>query len=361
MLGAAPSPSRSLMARMFAPLGRLIEASLDQRVFDDPRRRARLDDDAQVLAAAASEFQALPSLSSGDVMAAQALAIDAVAAAESIRRGDLAEARAAVQQLTDHCVACHATTAEGPAFSGAGEFLKVIAEADLPAPARAHLLVMSRAYDEALATYEQLFRSREVPPGVSLSLASFIDYLRVCIAAKGDFHRPRTLLEALRDRPATQSHERRQIVAWIDEIKRYERGAALADNTLATPRRIIEETAAAMRGRRDSAGLVRYVVAETLLNRYVAANRNASPDLAEAYLLLGIASDLLDASETARRSEAHLETAVRTAPSSAAAARAYSILEDRVSEEFGEEPPPPVAQRLRELRALIDARRQRGV
>ena len=104
-------------------------------------------------------------------------------------------------------------------------------------------------------------------------------------------------------------------------------------------------------------GLVHWIVASSLLNRYVEGRPERSEDLAEAYWLLGLAEARIGHSPWLSQAEYYLEAAVRSAPASSSAREALAMLEWHLAVEYtgsgGEAIPTDVRANLDALRTLV--------
>ena len=109
---------------------------------------------------------------------------------------------------------------------------------------------------------------------------------------------------------------------------------------------------------RDRNGTIHYVTAASILNRYIHNNPRTNLDVAEAYYLLGITESLLAHSYWISKEEFDFETAIRLAPGSSFAPKAYSLLEESYTVGFsgssGTHIPADVKALLADLRKLID-------
>ena len=106
----------------------------------------------------------------------------------------------------------------------------------------------------------------------------------------------------------------------------------------------------------DRLGLVHFVLASSLLHRYVDNNPTNAAQLAEAYYLLGIAESYIARSLWLPETAFFLETAIRLMPHSVQAQQAYTFLEEHTIAGFtgsaGLPVPADVQQHLEELRRL---------
>jgi hypothetical protein len=108
----------------------------------------------------------------------------------------------------------------------------------------------------------------------------------------------------------------------------------------------------------DERGLVHFLLASSLLHRHVVAIDGPREELAEAFLLLGQTEAHVSHSLWVSETEAFLENAIRTAPETRFAARAYATLEAFLLTGFtgssGTHLPPEIEAWLDELRELIE-------
>jgi len=97
-----------------------------------------------------------------------------------------------------------------------------------------------------------------------------------------------------------------------------------------------------------------------LLHRWLEAGQGTPAERSEGFGLLGVCELQTGNDFWVSQAEFYLETAIRTAPGSAPARRAYELLEAETIESYtgasGMDLPPTVAARLAELRALAEGR-----
>ena len=153
------------------------------------------------------------------------------------------------------------------------------------------------------------------------------------------------------------------VYLWLKDLKQLASNPPVGANELVIGRSLIEKAQKRMQFRMDRAGLVEYITASRFLNKFItskAQSVNSTSDdaeVAEAYYLLGITESMVGRSYWLSQMEFYLETAVRLAPKSAFAEKAYALLEEQTVLEFsgsaGTNVPEDVQQTLRELRKLI--------
>ena len=101
-------------------------------------------------------------------------------------------------------------------------------------------------------------------------------------------------------------------------------------------------------------------MASGILYRFVNENPEPSPEVAEAYYLLGVSEARIRRSFWVSESEFYLETAIRMAPRAPFAPLAYALLEEETlagySGSSGVHLPADVLGNLEELRSLVEGR-----
>jgi hypothetical protein len=130
------------------------------------------------------------------------------------------------------------------------------------------------------------------------------------------------------------------------------------DDTLPYARALIREGQQRNRFPADRLGLVHFVVASSLLHRYVDTSPFTGPPLAEAYYLLGVTEAHISRSLWISETEFFLETAIHLAPRSGQARKAYTFLEEYILAGYtgssGLHLPADIRAHLAELRRLVD-------
>jgi hypothetical protein len=313
---------------------------------------AALADNGSTLAAHARGTDPAPFYLGGS------LAHDAQEALDRYRGGHFEGAAFQIQQATENCVACH-TKLQSPGPSPVGEhFVDRSALPGLPLAERARLEVATHQFDEAVVSYEKLLASPKVPP--SEVLTPLIDYLIIEVRVKGDFERPAKTLARFAKRPDLWRHLRVDVEAWIRALRELRPFGSSAPD-LATARGLIARARGIAKVPADYGPLIHYLVASSVLQRFLAMTPPPSDrDAAEAYYLLGLAEMHVGDTYWVSQADVYLETAIRLAPKEPSALEAYLVLEEETVASYtgsaGEQLPASVAQHLEELRALVDAK-----
>jgi hypothetical protein len=183
----------------------------------------------------------------------------------------------------------------------------------------------------------------------------FEDYLKLSIRVRNDFPRAITVLTQFLERQDAPATLRDQLLSWISALTELQSHGPL-DDALSQARTLIETGQRRNRFPADYQGFVHFVVASSLLHRFLNSSSTNTSALPEVYYLLGITETYI--SRTSGLSEApfFLETAIRLDPTSAVAAKAYDVLNMYLLTEYtgslGTRVPLDVQEHLDELRRL---------
>jgi len=287
----------------------------------------------------------------------RSLATDARNALERYREGRTESSAFLVQQATENCIACHSKLRSPGDSPVAAHFVDASALAKLRPEERARLQVATRQFDDALSTLEALFADSSVHP--SAMLGPLTDYLIVAVRVKGDFDRPVPVLEAFAKRPDLWVQLRGDVEQWIRDLRKLR---PLRDEpaSLATARKLVQEARSAQPLAPDERSLVRYIVASDILHRWLEGGERSAAEQSEAWGLLGVCELQTGDTFWLSQAEFYLETAIRRAPGSESAKRAYELLEAETIESYtgaaGMDLPASASARLAELHELAEGR-----
>lgn len=353
------TPRGGVQATMHAFFRALTSAfpwSLDAQQFQAPEHRQRIHAALHALAQHAEHLethgQEVPQ-SFGFLR--RALARSAQDAAQRYAQGQYQQARFLLQGLTEHCFACHARLPNVQAFDLGKRFLAEINVDSLPLPQRVKLAVATRQFDTAVTTCEALLRSPTTTAADIWLMGIVEDYLKLVIRVRNDFPRAVATLEQFLARPDIPAALRDQLGSWVTALNELESHGAL-DDTLSRARTLIETGQRRNRFPADHQGFVHFVVASSLLHRFLTTPPADKSTLAEAYYLLGLTEIAISRTSWLTEAPFFLATAIRLDPTSAVAARAYDVLNTHILTEYtgslGVHVPPEVQDSLEDLRRL---------
>ncbi len=348
---------RATMRNIFAALITVFPLSLNDTQFQDPAQQQRIGSALQALATNAAQVTAHGQQTpSHFAFLRQSLQHNAQEALHLFEQHQYDEARFIIHHFTDSCFACHARLPQSRPFTLGKHFMAQIPQDELSPHERLRLAIAARQFDDALTTCEALFRSSKFQPASIDLLGFFEDYLRIAIRVQGDFPRAIRALQAVKKRPDVPSYLSQHLGRWIDDLQETAADTKQSD-TLAHARALIQEGQQHNRFLADRQGLVHFIAASGLLHRYVQDDTRTPTQLAEAYYLLGVAESYTPRSSWIPETEFFLETAIRLAPTSAVAKKAYVFLEEYILVGYagseGLELPGDVRTDLEELRRLV--------
>ena len=282
------------------------------------------------------------------------LARDARDALWNYEQGQPENARFLIQQMTETCVSCHARlpSEDSPLARRllAGEALSGLSPTE-----RAGLQMATRRFEDALATYEEILASPQHAPASLLE--PITDYLIVALRVKRDPGRAIAVLEGFARRPDLWRSLRLDVEYWIASLGRFGEAVTRPPDP-GRAKALLEEARREIRFPSDRRALVHYVVASSILHRFVDATPDAGETAAEAYYLLGLVESRIGRNAWVSQAGVLLEASIRLAPHAPFAETAYAILEEETLLDYGgaggRELPGDVAATLAELRRLLD-------
>jgi hypothetical protein len=149
----------------------------------------------------------------------------------------------------------------------------------------------------------------------------------------------------------------REVTAWKSSLQRLNGDMAKSGNELARAEKIVNNARRAMQYPMDRTGMVDYIVASGLLNRFLQDKAIKADKTSEAYYLLGITESLIGRSTWLTQTDYYLEASVRAAPKTKSALKSFEALEQQILMEYsgsgGTNIPDDVLANLEELRGLV--------
>jgi hypothetical protein len=347
--------TRATMQVIFDNVRTLLTFAVEEGGFRDPAHERQIIDALNELgdqAAMLSEHAGAGDV--GSAFLASALERYALLVLRNYEWGRVGRLRPLIYRTTEICIACH-TRLPSPGDSPvAGDFIDSQTVRALPPYERAKVEVATRRFDDALVTLEALLASPTMAPRELVDVTR--TYLWVNLRVKRDFERPLPVLERLTQRPGLPTALRRDVGQWVEDLRRLHAHPP-AGSGLQAARTLVE---AAQRFADPRGGLVDYVAASGLLHRYLEEEtaQVGRDQRAAAYYLLGVTEYRSHADDWLPQAELYLEYAVRMAPQSPAAARAYDLLAAKVMSAYGAASPDALPEgirdHLRKLRALME-------
>ena len=353
----ATAETRSIMAKIFSSLTDVLPLSINQEQFVLPENKERiltdlrqLRDGSKTLVEHTSKFEG----SYGFI--ANSMARDLRDIYTWYDRGSTSEARYLLQQVSENCISCHMKLPDPGHAPKMDAFFKDVNISKLSLPERARMQVALRQFDDAMKTWEDMFATWAKPSEL-FAMDALSEYLKVAIRVKNDPTRALKTLTMLTKRTDLPKFMMRESMAWKNSLARLAPEATKTGNELNRASKIIQAARRTMEYPLDRTGLVDFIFASGMLNRFLATKPSNPDQKAEAYYLLGITEALIGRSTWLTQTDFYLEAAIRTAPKSKYARIAFDTLEQQILLENagsgGVHIPSDIQGNLEELRGLI--------
>jgi hypothetical protein len=235
-------------------------------------------------------------------------------------------------------------------------FFKDVSVSKLSPPEKARLQVALRQFDDALATWEEMFKTWP-KPGELFAMDTLPEYLKVVIRVKSDSKRALDTLDSLTKRTDLPKFMAREVAAWKNSLRNLAGEISKQGDELNRSRKIIQNARRSMEHPMDRTALSDFIVASGLLNRFMQGKVITADNKAEAYYLLGMTEALIGRTTWLSQTDYYLEASVRSAPKSKIALKALDALEQQILTEYsgsgGTNIPDEIEANLEELRSLV--------
>ncbi|MBW2288529.1 MAG: hypothetical protein JRG90_11980 [Deltaproteobacteria bacterium] len=347
-----------IMSRIVTALQIALRSSFDQASFQQPGQRAEILAALQRLADNSERLERHTVRSdAGLAYLSHSLAADAREVHSRYRDGRFEQSRFLLHNVTDVCVACHSRLPDDEGRSLGHTLLDDETAAKLPLDQRAQYEIATRQFDRALVSFETWFADPAISPGDIDLTGEFEDYLEVSLRVRQDPQRAIDTFEKLLERDDVPDRVQLNVKIWIGSLQALEFGQP-QHKPIEQARAQMRSTSTAEVARDERSALVAAIAASGILHRYVAGQTEPSPQLGEAYYLMGVIEADIGRSFWASQTEHFLEAAIQIGPGEPYAEPALELLEAFVvtgySGSGGEHVPADVRTRLSEMRALID-------
>lgn len=349
--------TRSIMAQIFSSLTTVLPLSMDSKEFSDPKNRDKILGELRKMKDGTSSLVEHTKKFDGSYgFIAKSMSRDIKDIYTWYDKGATSESRYLLHQVSENCVSCHMKLPDPGHAPHMDNFFKDVAVSKLSAPEKARLQVALRQFDDAMTTWEDMFKTWPKPSEL-FAMDALPEYLKVAIRVKEDPKRALNTLEELSKRSDLPKFMAREVTAWKTSLKKLAPDVAKKGNELKRAESIVQNARRTMEYPMDRTGLVDYVVASGLLNRFMMEKSVKAAQMAEAYYLLGITESLIGRSTWLTQTDYYFEAAVRAAPKSKFAVKAFDALEQQLLMEYsgsgGTHLPEDVQSNLEELRGLV--------
>ena len=349
--------TRVIMAQIFSSLTSVLPMSMDSKDFNDPKNRDKILGELRKMRDGTSSLVDHTKRFEGSYgFIAKSMSRDIKDIYHWYEKGAISESRYLLQQVTENCVSCHMKLPDPGHAPKMDHFFKDVAVTKLSAPEKARLQVALRQFDDALTTWEEMFKTWPKPSEL-FAMDTLPEYLKVVIRVKGDMKRATATLDALIKRNDLPKFMSREITAWRSSLGKLASEMAKSGNQLSRAEKVIQNARRTMDYPMDRSGLVDYITASALLNKFMNTKAITAEQTSQGYYLLGVTEALIGRSTWLTQTDYYYEAAVRAAPKSASAFKAFDALEQQILMEYsgsgGTSIPEDIQANLDELRGLI--------
>jgi len=354
--------TQAVMREIFNGIRVALPVSVDRDAFRDPQNRAKITEALDAVARNAVLLEQHASNRDAQLhYLARSVSRDANEVQARFELGRYQRAAFVLHQIVENCVVCHTRLRASEDSSVTVGFVDHGVLESLPLEPRATLLTATRRFDEVLETFEALLADPITHPAVMLG--PLTDYLVVSIRVKRDFERPVAVLEKFARREDLWPSLRSDVERWARSLPRLHDQAESASR-VADARALVDEAGGNEAHTDGQSGLLRSIVASSILERIIATHRTRDAELGRAYYELGMLEARIGRNYWVSRASFLLEESIRIAPDQPFAREALAVLEHELYAAYEgsevEELPKEDEERLAELRALTRSRSQPG-
>ncbi|MGE0174280.1 MAG: hypothetical protein AB7T49_15900 [Oligoflexales bacterium] len=348
--------TKTTMRSLYVAISELLPLSLNGKEFSSEKNRQRILRDLEQLSKSSNflvdHFRATGRSSYNYL--ASSLRRDSFEAYRLYQSYQYNDARFTLHHITENCVSCHTKLENSSTNFNIPAFFAKINESGLDSLEVAHYYVMARKFDKALDVYERELTNGDtnyMPPRI------FADYSKIVLRVNQNPLRAKKTLEKIL--PSIQIQSQKDLTAtWLTSLDNVIAKKMLDRSDLKTAKELMTLAQNSQQYPADPRGLMYFVCASSILNKYVADDKHSPEELSEAYYLLGKSEYFISDSFWVSEMDYFLESAIRLAPQTASAVRAYNMLEQQYiigySGSSGVHLPADIVELLQELRQLIE-------
>ncbi len=358
--------TRSHMRGIASDLQRILPFWLEDDPFPDTQSRETFRQSATSLASRADQLES-HGTKRGEAfeLFARSLRNDAMSLRQHVEAGEFGSAQAQIGPLLENCIGCHARLPSVGESPLSAQLVASVRQDSLTPANRLRLRMATRQFDLAIAELETML-TQEVEDradGAPLKLSlhgGLVDYLILNVRVRNNLERPRAFLTAFAARGGVSDYLKSDVEQWVASLHRIPEVTNAVASPLAKAKRLLERGEELRAFPADSSGLAYDIVASGWIYRLLeTSDRNITDaELAEAYYILGATESRILRPSWNDRWDDYLEMAIRKAPGSEIAWRAYRLLENETlaywTPSWTSTLPTSVRTRLNELRVLAE-------
>ncbi len=282
---------------------------------------------------------------------------DILRSRDAFKLGQLEYSQSMAKSVVNHCFRCHSVVSVG---SAAHWEVKGIADLDLKSLEKVDLMVATRQYDQAIAQLESMIKDADTLRHQPFEFeAALRKYLALMVRIKADPTRASERLEAVlqMNAPFYLAEQvrswKKSLDSWSLSMKKDKaRGAFVLGQDRMKKAHELQQYA------KDHAGDVEFLRATSYLHEALKSPKASELQLAQAYLGLGEAYEILDELGYWNLHEVYYESCILKSPKSAVGRNCFRRLESSVymgySGSSGVHLPAQEKARLDRLKSLLE-------
>ena len=328
---ASSGVTQATMRGIFTALTTAYSYSLDMEFFEDRHNRDTVVGSLEALVANTSALEEHGGgLDPSFDYLRRFLAGDADQALKRYTDRQYLGSQFVLNKLMENCATCHSRLPSDQAFETGAKFLKEANVSSMAPVDRVNIEIAARQFDNALSTYEEIFALPNMTEQGLRLIGGFEGYLKIAIGVKNDTTRPTRALEKFLQRDDVSAGLREEIRGWIGDLAALDLKAGAA-SPIETARRLVGDATVAKKPPAVRPELVRMVAANTLLHRHLQTLSSYDSEASEVYYLLAVTESRVSRSYWITETDFLLEKAVRSAPKSDYARKAFVVLSERAT------------------------------
>ncbi|RZK57951.1 MAG: hypothetical protein EOO87_01575 [Pedobacter sp.] len=285
---------------------------------------------------------------------AQELERNARLSYSNFRQGKISQARFFITDVANTCYSCHTSRQGETDSSFASNFNKGVDISSFDLLARARFFTLSRQFELAEINYEKLLSSHASSIDELVNVDPILEYLIVSIRVRHDIKKSLEFLKSIvsKNYPEVVKNDLRHWIVALEQnksIQANESSLTVAKDLVSKARELSEFPA-------DRSGMVQYILASKILINHLAKRGVLQSELAETYFELGRCERIIGNKLFADESSSYFENAIRLAPKTDLARKAFSRYEENIVSGYtgssGTSLPEDERTKLSELRKL---------
>lgn len=350
------------MQELYKTLSELLTNVCSTQRFNDPKNRPAIDKQAQKLSSLSHGLKNIkPSKDSDPTIQiiGGLFERDTRRAYNELKKGNREYARGILRSVPDYCMGCHTRNASGPQFSNLP--LEPIANNLRPLD-RADFFSATRQFDRAQNEYMKIISE----PSISKSISKFYEWeravyqsLAIAVRVRKDPSEAQKIVQGVLSKDSAPSFLKQDAKQWKTSVEEWQkegkRTSTTQEGLMSEAIRLMSKAHEIQKYPMDRTGDIYYLRATSTIHDLLQTDMS-SEKVADAFLLAGIAYEVLSPRSLEELHEIYYESCVRRSPHTATAESCYQRYESAMYRGYtgsgGTSLPSSVLQDLEELKSL---------